>query len=296
MLPAPVPLAISDGNRTLLFRHPAPPEGFRPLPASPELSVFDGLHPAIRADTVAELGGVPIAVLLISGEKSPREWAAVAVHEAFHVFQRERHPSWWANEAELLVYPVEDEEILFLRRLEMIALGEALSTRDPAGWAAAALAARARRSSLMPEGAVAYERAIELVEGLAQYVEATALDARVNPLSSADDVAVEEVRRYFYATGHATALILDGLYPGWKHDLEGERVGSLDELLRCIVVGVPPEPWERRESAGRGAGLNRRPAGYGPAGNASGGSSWGSGDGNSSWGVRRPCGPGDSIP
>ena len=104
--PLSVPLAVYTGGRTYLFRHPSPPEGFAPLAdASPAALVFEGRHPSVVANTSVELGGVMTATLLLDGgpgePTGPRELAAVALHEAFHAFQRARHPGWVGNEGDM---------------------------------------------------------------------------------------------------------------------------------------------------------------------------------------------------
>ncbi|MDM7915603.1 MAG: hypothetical protein QUU85_10120, partial [Candidatus Eisenbacteria bacterium] len=55
--PLAVPLAVYDGARTTLFRHPSPPPEFRSLPGSaPPASVFEGRYGAMTANTSAEIG------------------------------------------------------------------------------------------------------------------------------------------------------------------------------------------------------------------------------------------------
>src|SRR5687768_7377814 len=106
--PLAVPLAIYDGTRTWLFRHPAPPPDFAPSTISSIRSdVRDGRHPAVVANTSAGIGGTATATLLADGATatmSPADLAAIAIHEAFHVFQRQQHPTWQANEGDLLLY------------------------------------------------------------------------------------------------------------------------------------------------------------------------------------------------
>jgi hypothetical protein len=40
--PRTIPVAIFDGERTFLFRHPAPPSGFATLPGAPGVLVMKG--------------------------------------------------------------------------------------------------------------------------------------------------------------------------------------------------------------------------------------------------------------
>jgi|GEM_PF-6793990 len=88
--PKKIPLAIYDGERTFLVRHPSPPSGFV---KQGEVWVYPGQHPAMRANTHVDLGGVPTATLLLDpgGHGDARGWAATMTHECFHVFQAERH-------------------------------------------------------------------------------------------------------------------------------------------------------------------------------------------------------------
>jgi hypothetical protein len=91
-----IPLAIFDGERTWLFRHPAPPEGFEAFPGA---HVHDGRYPAVTANSSAEIGGVLTATVLLDKDAPVRRQAALAVHEAFHVFQRTHHPEWYRFQA-----------------------------------------------------------------------------------------------------------------------------------------------------------------------------------------------------
>jgi hypothetical protein len=114
--PAAVPVAIYDGENTLLFRHPAPPTGFYESPEHPGVLRYAGRHPSVAANTSIELNGVRTATLMPGAEgASLRRRAGLLIHEAFHVFQREHHPGWSADEAELFAYPVADAELLALR-------------------------------------------------------------------------------------------------------------------------------------------------------------------------------------
>lgn len=234
--PAAVPLAVYDGERTVLFRHPSPPAGFRPDPADPAAFVYDGRHEAITANSSAEIGGVQTATVLLGRTGPPRDAAALAllaVHEAFHVFQRERHPAWAGNEADLFVYPTDDGALLALRRLETDALRRALAARKSNGtscWARRALALRGQRYAALDSASAAYERGTELNEGLAAYVEVRAAGRQTVELP-ADGFGPAEVRPRAYATGAALALLLDRLAPGWAASLEGDDRQALDVML-----------------------------------------------------------------
>jgi hypothetical protein len=145
------PLALFDGERTLLVRHPAPPAGYVPLAGRADVAVRPGRDPAVTANTSAPIAGVPTATVLLDGaRRAPLvARAALVAHEAFHVFQRARHPRWQANEATLFTYPVDDAPALARRLAEDEALRRALAAPDDAGarcWARAR-SPSARRAS-----------------------------------------------------------------------------------------------------------------------------------------------------
>lgn len=240
------PLAVYTGQRTLLFRHPAPPAGFVTLAEKDDSYSCPGRHPLMRANTTVDLGGIPTATVLLDGHgrESLADLAALVIHEMFHVFQDARHPDWGANEAELFVYPMEDVDLLGLRRLETEALRRALGTSGAAvaGWSASALELRYERFGRLPEGSVAYERGTELKEGLATYVEYRATSRRVGPELPEGGFAAEDVRGRCYAVGHAFAVLLDGLAPGWQRHLEEGESISLDELLGDALRVIAAEP------------------------------------------------------
>ncbi|HEX6250835.1 MAG TPA: hypothetical protein VFZ56_05330 [Gemmatimonadaceae bacterium] len=226
-----VPVAVFDGSRTLLFRHPSPPEGFVADSAS-GVWIFPGRHPAVTANNSVELGGVMTAgALLSSPTQSLRDRAAVVAHEAFHVYQGQRHPRWVANEVELFAYPVDDGRLLALRRLETIALNRALTSSDPAAsacWTGVALATRRERFAALPAGSAEYERKNELKEGLARYVQ---WRAGGGGWHVADDPPPDAVRDRAYASGASLALLLDRFSPAWKAALSAADSIPLDVLL-----------------------------------------------------------------
>ncbi|HEX7956684.1 MAG TPA: hypothetical protein VF508_07075, partial [Pyrinomonadaceae bacterium] len=201
---------------------------------------FAGRHESVTANAPAPLGGVwtATAMLAPAPRRTVRDRAALVIHEAFHVFQRERHKDWGADELELFVYPFEDAEALRLRRLETRALVSAESARSKplaACRAAAALRLCAERYARMPAGSAAYERGTELNEGLASYVEALAAGRAGRSGLPPEDFAAGEVRQRAYATGRALAFLLDRFAAGWKQRLEGGDRRPLDEALRAAL-------------------------------------------------------------
>lgn len=234
--PARIPLAVFDGERTFLFRHPSPPPEFRPVADAPQTTFLAGRHALVTANTSITLGGARTATLLLDGpaRATARESAAIAVHEAFHVFQAERHPKWGGNEVDLFTYPIDDAVLLQLSRLETEALRRALAERTDKGSAcraAAALDVRRRRFAALGETGAAYERGTELKEGLARLVESRARGSSNEPVFPANEFAASDVRSRSYAVGHAFGLLLDRFAPGWESKLEAGAEETLDALL-----------------------------------------------------------------
>ncbi len=230
-----VAVAAFDGERTLLFRHPKPPSGFERLPGQDELWVFAGRFPGVTANSSADIGGILTATLIPAGrDASVAERAGLLLHEAFHVFQRTHHPSWSANEAELFTYPVNNPRLLTLRRIETAALRRALASEAPAQsscWARTALSARQERFAGMPSDAADYERATELNEGLANYVERRAGGLPDSTIIPKIGFAPESFRQRSYSTGAALGRLLDRFHPAWRESLERDDSTALGALL-----------------------------------------------------------------
>ncbi|HTE05692.1 MAG TPA: hypothetical protein VK824_05800, partial [Planctomycetota bacterium] len=250
--PLEIPLAVYDGERTLLFRHPAPPEGFARVgddgggAASPGAFAFTGRHPAVTSNTSADLGGTVTATLRADGQldgKSATDLAAVALHESFHVFQRQHHAGWAGNEGDLFLYPVDDARLLALRRLESSALRRALAAGEAAraaGWARLALGFRRERFAAMEPAFPAYERLSELNEGLATYVQTLAAGATTVDIPEGDFPPVK-VRDRIYAVGPALAFLLDRFSPGWQAALQADDSQSLDGMLEAALGRAPAD-------------------------------------------------------
>lgn len=240
--PRVIPVAIYDGERTFLFRHPAPPAGFQPVSGREGMCTYRGRHPSVTANSSTDIAGVSTATLMPpTGDVSLERRAAVLIHEMFHVFQRERHPGWVANEAELFTYPMDNAELLALRRRETEALRQAMAARDDAlaaCWGRTSLAARRERFSRLTEGAVAYERGTELNEGLANYVESRSVGVPDSATIPARGFAPEALRQRSYATGTALARLLDRFSPEWRVSLERNDSIALDMLLSNALVAA----------------------------------------------------------
>jgi hypothetical protein len=249
--PASIPLEIFDGRRTWLVRHPKPPAEFAPSGSRADLRVFEGRHASVVANTAEKIGGVLTALASIEGSTAtPRGLGALLLHEAFHVFQAQRHPKWEGNEVELFVYPVDDVDALALRRIESRALARALeapSAEARSSWASRAVEARRARFARLPEGSSGYERATELKEGLARYIQARAGGETASSFPETEFPA-DKVRDRAYASGSAIALLLDRLDSRWKESLEA-RDEPLDQILARAVAKVPPAALEPEAEA-----------------------------------------------
>ena len=246
--PLAIPLATYDGKRTWLFRHPNPPPDFEGSPISSiRADIREGRHPAVTANSSAEIGGVMTATLLVDGERGkpvPPDLAATAIHESFHVFQRKHHPHWQANEGDLLLYPVDDAKLLALRRLESEALRLALAAKTTARAACLGrltMKYRTRRFAAMDSAFVAYERGTELNEGLATYVQLLAL-GRATVDIPLPEFAAQDVRLRSYTIGPAIAFLLDRIRPRWQYSLEAHDRQKLDEVLAGSLVGAVKLP------------------------------------------------------
>jgi hypothetical protein len=241
--PRAVPVAMYDGERTYLFRHPAPPEGFQHLPDHPGVWTYAGRHPGVTANRSIELGGALTATVMPSAPDVPlRARAALVIHETFHVFQRQRHPAWSANEVELFAYPIDDAGLLALRRSESEVLRRAVASSeidDAVCWTRTAMEFRRGRFARLPSGSVAYERQSELNEGLPTYVEQRAIGEVRADILPAEEFAPEAVRQRAYRTGAALALLLDRVSPDWRATLAQNDSTSLDAILTA-ALGTPP--------------------------------------------------------
>lgn len=240
--PHQVPLALFDDERTYLYRHPTPPDGFRALRGLDGVLVLDSVHPAMRSNTSLELAGAVTATVHVTreGMEDPEAIGRLILHEAFHAFQRRTHPEWGANEVDLFTYPVGRVSFLQQRRLETEALRRAVTAPDSVRvvcWSNAFLRIRDGRFRRLPAEAVAYERGTELREGLARYMESVAAGERT-PNLPGEGFAPEEVRQRSYAIGHALGGLLDILDRDWKRRIEEGEVESLDAAVRAATAGV----------------------------------------------------------
>jgi hypothetical protein len=235
-----MPVAIYDGTNTYLFYHPNPPSGFVQNPDREAIFVYPGRYEAIVANTSIEINGALTATLMLNSlaGSGTMEAAAVLLHEAFHVFQMTKHPDWPANEADSFIYPVDNVDALASRRLESLALQNALdsfSVRETSSWVKLFLELRRQRFAMLPDSSAAYERGIELMEGTANYLQYRMLRAPAKGILPPEEFAADAVRVRAYASGRAQCVLLDRLLPDWKKMLEQGDANCLDKLLGIAV-------------------------------------------------------------
>jgi hypothetical protein len=237
--PRAIPVAIHDGERTLLFRHPSPPAGFQRVAGRDGVWEYSGRYPGVTANSSAEIGGVVTATLMpATGGVSLLDRAGLLIHEAFHVFQRTHDVAAPANEVELFTYPADDAELLALRRLEGEALRRALAARpdeQAACWARTAMHVRGERFARLPAGAAGYERGTEGYEGLASYVERRATARADGDLVPGAGFAPDALRQRGYATGAALARLLDRFAPQWRTTPAPRDSADLDVRLAAAL-------------------------------------------------------------
>lgn len=243
--PASIPVALFDGERTLLLGHASPPEGFEAVAEMPGVAVYPGRHPAVRGNMPTEIGGERVAAVLLSDLRgvTPNRAAAVVTHERFHVHQLNRHPDWRVNELARFQYPLTDAQQLFDRRLETLALARSLRASSPQQsecWLRTALILRQKRMAQLAPAVAAYERGMERQEGLARYIERRAAGITTPVDLPAEGYPPEDVRGRAYLTGEALALMLDRYATGWRDVVENaEEPPALDSLLSDAMLDRP---------------------------------------------------------
>lgn len=246
--PRQIPMMVYDGQRTWLFHVSEPWRGFAAMPERPGVFGHPGLHDSVRANTATKVDDVWAAVLMLPSldMDGVTQVAAALIHEAFHVYQMTHHSGWMANEVELFKYPVLDRTMLARRYAEDEALDRAVRSAgadERLAWTRTALELRQQRAADMPEGAIRYERDLEVLEGLAHYVQVRAVGNMEAVLRRpANGFAPDQVRSRGYWTGVQWAMILDRLDVAWKDRLQRDDQLRLDQLAEQLTVERPAEP------------------------------------------------------
>ncbi len=255
--PAGMPIALFDGEKTILLRHPSPPPEFSPLPDHPGALFCNGRYPALVSNRVAEIGGVLTGTVLATPDSSIHGTLLACVEEVFHAFWRPRHPSFRPDEMVRYGYPIDDPENLQRLIAEDEALArsiEAATDSAATGWAAAAFRIRAERTAALPGDVRAYETAQETMEGTANYVSRLSLGE--TPAQTAERLRearpADGIRWRFYDSGAAVCLLLDRVVPGWKARSEQEPALAIGALLSAELArrGVTPAKFSAAEADG----------------------------------------------
>jgi hypothetical protein len=243
--PAEIPTAVFDGVNTYLFKHPSPPDKFIPLEEKKEACVFKGQHAQVRGNSRVQLNGVWTATSVLrthsrlTGEKySLQNMAGIIVHEQFHVFQKLKHPEWRPNDGYLFNYPLDTQEMLALRNMEIEAFRRAAAApteKETSGWAREALNWRDRRHKLLDDALGRYEGELQRFEGLAEYIECLAGEKDMLRVPVDPGFSPAAIRHMGYILGRWMASILDKLEPHWKEIMESGRTDYLHEILEANV-------------------------------------------------------------
>jgi len=255
--PAEMPIALFDGEKTILLRHPSPPPEFSPLPDHPGVLFFKGRYPAVVSNRVVEMGGVLTGTVLATPNESIHSTLLACIEEVFHAFWRPRHPSFRPDEMARYGYPIDDLENLVRLMAEDEALARAIETAGDsaaAGWAATAFRIRAERTALLPDDVRAYESALETLEGTANYVSRLSLGE--TPAQTAERLRearpADGIRWRFYDSGTAVCMLLDRVVPDWKARTEKEPTLGIGDLLGAELSRrrVPPAEFSPAEAEG----------------------------------------------
>ncbi len=245
--PSQWPVALFDGEKTVLLRHPSPPPEFVAMPDRPGVRVAPGRHASVVSNSTREIGGVRTATVIASAGQGVESTMLATVEEVFHVFWLARHPSFRPNEMARYAYPVRDVGNAAWLLAEDEALARALnadSGEDAARWAAAALQIRRARTPALSEAVRVFETALETMEGTANYVARRALGqgpaqtaARLRTARPADGT-----RWRFYDSGAALCFLLDRVDADWKTRSDKEPEVPLADLLAAALARAAVEP------------------------------------------------------
>ena len=247
--PGVIPVALFDGHNTYLFNFPIQPKGFLPVEGRDGVLFLRGQHPSVVGNRRIRISGIWVATSVpqffspVTKKKySPSEMAAVIIHEKFHVFQALRHPDWRPNDMALFDYPPDTEESLALKKMEIEATRRAASAdrdEDAAGWARSALNIRRRRLAGLPVRHAVYERELQRMEGLAEYIEYLAGGRGILDGPSIPGFAPNAAREMGYLEGRWMANLLDQMDPGWKDRMETGQFVYLEDRLESVLRGGP---------------------------------------------------------
>ncbi len=250
------PLAVFDGEKTILLRHPSPPSDFKAMPERPGWSVFPGRFPAVAGNSTRDIGGIRTATVIATPASTVERSLLACVEEVFHVFWLSRHTNFRPNEMVRYGYPLTDTENLRLILAEDEALARALEAKseaEAAAWTAAAIRLHRERTPLLEADVLAYETGMEMMEGTANFAASAALGEKPERTAYRlrDKRPAEDIRWRFYATGASLCWLLDRFQPDWKARIDGEQDLTTQALLEAAVSrrGVKPAEFSASEAA-----------------------------------------------
>ena len=226
------------------------------MPGRPGALMVTGRHPAVAGNSTREIGGVRTATVIATPAQSVDSTTLAVVEEVFHVFWLARHPSFRPNEMARYVYPIADEDNL--RRL--LAEDEALARALDGGAIADDGRVGGRRARdprerviRLTDDARAFETALEMMEGTANYV--ARVSAGEPPARTVDRLRAprpaEDIRWRFYDSGAALCLLADRLSPGWQARTDRQPELTIVEFMvgGPSRRGVEPATFSNAETA-----------------------------------------------
>jgi hypothetical protein len=262
------PIAVYDGTRTLLLRHPAPPQEFRPLDGHPGVLAAAGRYPAVMSNSTIDLAGTRTATIVATPGPNRESTLLAYAEEVFHVFWLRRHTNFRPNEMARYGYPMKDARNLRLVLAEDEALARALEAPDStraASWAATMIQARREREPLLTPDDHTFETGLEMMEGTANAVARVVVG--LAPSETARrlraDRPADQLRWRYYDSGAAICLLLDRLEDtasqparraqpaeplpaargvGWKTRIDAEPTTTTLALLEEAVTRAAARP------------------------------------------------------
>jgi hypothetical protein len=249
--PAKIPTAVFDGVNTYLFEHPSPPEGFLIQRERKDVHVFKGQHPQVSGNSRVQINGIWTATSVLrthsrlTGKRySLQNMSGIIVHEQYHVYQQLKHPEWRPNDGYLFNYPLDTQQMLAFRTMEIEAFRRAAAAqnlKEVAGWAKEALKWRDKRHRLLDDALARYEGELQRFEGLADYIECISGDKDLTEISVDPGFAPGAIRHMGYILGRWMASVLDRLKPNWKIIMESGQEEYLHAILEMTLPPSNPE-------------------------------------------------------
>jgi hypothetical protein len=270
-----VPVILYDDTNEFLLGDPKPPAGWAVVDGDDFLGGRYYRRAAVDPQAFAVPVGTRWAASVTSREYmnktgpfriAPELYAVMVLHEVFHAFQAVCHPSRFAKMKAVYAsedrYPFKDPEFVAAWNREGAVLAEASRSKDHVETARLAerfldLRAARRARFVLDASLLDFERELEWLEGLAEFVEIRFYEiahsragepaySRYKPplpmplqndffrLERALGAQSGDLR--FYLSGMALARLLDRLRPGWMSEAMKDDY-SLDDLLRGALFG-----------------------------------------------------------